>query len=55
MKNRDKILKDVIKANRRAGREIDLANSTGWTSVHKTHKSIKNYTRKDKHTKKFLI
>lgn len=40
---------DAMRANRMAGREIDLVNSTGWVSVRKPHKSIKDYTRKPKH------
>jgi hypothetical protein len=42
-----------MRANRMAGREIDLVNSTGWVSVHKPHKSIKDYTRKPKHKKSY--
>ena len=42
---------DAMRANRMAGREIDLVNSTGWVSVCKPHKSIKDYTRKPKHKK----
>ena len=44
---------DAMRANRMAGREIDLVNSTGWVSVHKPHKSIKDYTRKPKHKKTY--
>lgn len=45
---------DAIKANRSAGREIDLVNSTGWVAVRKAHKSIKDYTRKPKHKASFM-
>jgi hypothetical protein len=37
------------KFDRKANREIELENATGWVAVHKTHKSKKNYTRKKKH------
>ena len=38
-----------IKANRKGSREAELENSSGWTAVHKIHKSNKTYTRKIKH------
>jgi hypothetical protein len=44
---------DSMKASRKAGRELELANSTGWVSVHKAHKSVKDYTRKPKHKKDY--
>jgi len=44
---------DIRKANRMAGREIDLVNSVGWVAVHKSHKSAKDYTRKPKHKKSY--
>jgi len=44
--------KDYIKAIRKANREIDLENSSGWTSVDKVHKSKKTYNRKKKHKHK---
>lgn len=37
------------KFDRKANREIELTDATGWTAVHKTHKSKKTYTRKNKH------
>jgi hypothetical protein len=40
---------DSLKASRKASREIELQNSTGWVSKHKVHKSAKDYTRKMKH------
>ena len=40
---------DSIAACRKASREIELQNSTGWTAKHKVHKSAKDYTRKAKH------
>lgn len=44
---------DALKANRAAGREMDLTNSTGWVAVRKAHKSVKDYTRKPKHKKDY--
>ena len=32
---------------------MELANSTGWVSVRKAHKSVKDYTRKPKHKKDY--
>jgi hypothetical protein len=37
---------DYVKANRKGSREAELMNSTGWVSVHKVHKSKKQYDRK---------
>lgn len=48
-------IKDTIKANKIASREISLENSTGWSSTHKIHKSIKSYSRKPKHKKTYSI
>lgn len=45
--------KDFIKANKKASREIDMIDSTGWVSVHKVHKSAKSYKRKSKHQKSY--
>jgi len=45
-----KITKKIKKtARRRASREIELENSTGFVSTHKVHKSVKVYSRKKKH------
>jgi hypothetical protein len=41
--------KDIRKANKKASREIELANQSGWTSKRKVHTSKKAYTRKTKH------
>jgi len=54
-----KILKitkeDIILANRRAGRIIELEeNPTGWRGVHKIFKSKKTYNRKLKHKNSVL-
>lgn len=40
-------INDYVKANRKGSREAELMNSTGWVSVHKVHKSKKQYNRKD--------
>lgn len=40
---------DCLNASRKASREMELENSTGWVSKHKAHKSVKDYTRKIKH------
>lgn len=45
---------DDMKANRKASREMNLENSTGWVSTHKAHKSIKDYTRKPKHKVSYI-
>jgi len=39
-------LKDYIKANRKASREIEQESSTGFLSRHKVHTSKKRYNRK---------
>lgn len=44
---------DIMKANKKASREMNLENSTGWNSVRKIHKSVKDYTRKPKHKKSY--
>jgi hypothetical protein len=38
-----------LKASKKASREMELQNSTGWIAKHKVHKSVKDYTRKLKH------
>lgn len=45
-----KVTKDhILSAYRKASREMELENSTGWTCKTKAHKSAKDYTRKAKH------
>lgn len=39
----------AVNAFRKASRELELENSTGWTCTRKLHKSAKDYTRKEKH------
>jgi hypothetical protein len=46
---------DYIKANRKGSRDAELEDSSGFNSVHKIHKSVKNYTRKIKHQKRNLF
>lgn len=45
---------DSLKASKKASREMELQNSTGWVSKHKVHKSIKDYTRKPKHKDSYI-
>ncbi len=45
---------DSMRADRKASREIELQNSTGWVATHKVHKSAKDYTRKPKHKNSFI-
>ena len=45
---------EILKVYKKASREMELENSTGWVAKHKVHKSAKNYTRKDKHKASFV-
>lgn len=45
--------KALIKAGKKASREIELENSTGWKSTHKVHKTAKDYKRNPKHKKTY--
>jgi hypothetical protein len=47
--------KDAIKSYKTISREIEVKNSIGWTSMHKAHKSIKDYTRSPKHKKGYSL
>ena len=40
---------DSLNASKKASREMELENSTGWIAKHKVHKSVKDYTRKTKY------
>jgi hypothetical protein len=42
---------DVVKACKRADREMQLENNTGFVSVRKVHKSKKDYNRASKFRK----
>jgi hypothetical protein len=49
-----KITKEqIIKSRKKTSREIEVQNSIGWTSTHKVHKTVKNYTRKPKYKKDY--
>ena len=43
-----------MRADRKASREMELQNSTGWVSTHKAHKSVKDYTRKPKYKVSYI-
>ena len=45
--------KAIIKANKKASRECELENSTGWKAKHKVHKTVKDYKRSPKHKKTY--
>jgi len=49
-KKKDTKFDDYLKANRKASREMSLEFASGFVSLHKTHKSKKNYNRKEKHS-----
>lgn len=44
---------DSLKASKKASREMELENSTGWVAKHKVHKSLKDYKRHSKHKKDY--
>jgi hypothetical protein len=45
-----KITKEqILNAYKKVSREMDLENKSGWSSIHKIHKSEKQYNRKVKH------
>ena len=39
----------ILTVYKKASREMELENSTGWTAKHKVHKSAKDYRRNPKH------
>ena len=39
----------ILTVYKKASRDMDLENSTGWVSKHKVHKSVKDYNRKVNH------
>ena len=39
----------ILNAYKKASREMELENGTGWVAKHKVHKSAKDYNRKEKH------
>ncbi len=45
-----KITKEqILTVYKKASREMELENSTGWVAKHKVHKSAKDYKRNPKH------
>ena len=45
-----KITQDqILTVYKKASREMELENSTGWVAKHKVHKSAKDYNRNPKH------
>jgi hypothetical protein len=45
---------EILKVYKKASRDIELENSNGWVSINKVHKSLKSYSRKEKHKSYFL-
>jgi hypothetical protein len=39
----------ILAVYKKASREMELENGTGWVTKHKVHKSVKDYNRKVKH------
>ena len=45
-----KITQDqILTVYKKASREIELENATGWVAKHKVHKSAKDFKRNSKH------
>jgi len=45
-----KITQDqILTVYKKASREMELENATGWVAKHKVHKSAKDYKRNPKH------
>ena len=44
---------EILTVYKRASREMELENATGWVSKHKVHKSAKDYKRNSKHKKSY--
>lgn len=44
---------EILTVYKRASREMELENATGWVSKHKVHKSVKDYKRNTKHKKSY--
>ena len=40
---------EILSVYKKASREMELENSTGWVAKHKVHKSAKDYKRNPKH------
>lgn len=43
----------ILTVYKKASRDMELENSTGWVSKHKVHKSAKDYKRNTKHKKSY--
>ena len=39
----------ILNVYKKASREMELENATGWVAKHKVHKSAKDYKRNPKH------
>lgn len=39
----------ILTVYKKASREMELENSTGWVAKHKVHKSAKDFKRNPKH------
>jgi hypothetical protein len=45
-----KITQDqILTVYKKASREMELENATGWVAKHKVHKSVKDFKRNPKH------
>ena len=40
---------EILTVYKKASREMELENATGWVAKHKVHKSAKDYKRNPKH------
>jgi len=40
---------EILTVYKKAAREMELENSTGWVAKHRVHKSEKDYNRNPKH------
>jgi hypothetical protein len=40
---------EILIVYKKASREMELENATGWVAKHKVHKSAKDYKRNPKH------
>jgi hypothetical protein len=46
---------EILTVYKKASREMELENATGWVAKHKVHKSVKDYKRNPKHKKGYSI
>lgn len=44
----------LVKASGKGVREISIENGSGFSRIHKIHKSKKKYNRKSKHKKSYV-